>query len=81
MINKKTLSVPKYFYKLPKDVQILVFEMNYEHYPQLQLVLVQLVKYIHCSNCRGLILPSLINKVTCCSSECMYELMDIFNQS
>ena len=57
-------------------IQNLTLESNINYYHQMKIVLNQLVKYIHCINCNSLIDPSILNKVNCCSSECMYELMD-----
>lgn len=50
--------------------------VKYYYHHQMKIVLNQLVKYIHCINCNGLIDPSILNKINCCSSECLYELMD-----
>jgi len=54
----------------------LTLESNINYNHQMKIVLDQLVKYIHCINCNGLIDPSILNKINCCSSECLYELMD-----
>jgi len=76
LINKITIIVPYYFDDIPKVVQNLVYMCNIEHRNQLKEVLNQLVYYIHCVNCNKLMDPSLINKVNCCSSVCMYELQE-----
>jgi hypothetical protein len=76
IIIKKTIIVPILFENLPKSLQDLAFEYNIDHRPLMKKVLNQLVYYIHCENCNGLIEPSLINKVNCCSSICMYQLRD-----
>ena len=76
LINKITITLPYYFDNLPKVVQNLVYMCNMEHRNQLKEVLNQLVYYIHCVNCNKLMDPSLINKVNCCSSVCMYELQE-----
>lgn len=69
----KTITIPYFFKNLPKEVQDLAFECNVDHRYQMKIVLNQLVDYIHCINCDRLIDPSLLNKVNCCSSECMYD--------
>lgn len=76
LVNKITIIVPYYFDDLPKVIQDLAFMFNVEHRNQLKKVLNQLVYYIHCVNCNKLIDPSLLNKVNCCSSICMYQLRD-----
>lgn len=75
-IYKKTISFPCFFESLPKVIQDLVFECNVEHRSQMKIVLDQLVYFIHCVNCGKLIDPSILNKVNCCSSTCMYQLRD-----
>jgi len=75
-IIKKTIVIPCFFESLPKEIQDLAFQCNVEHRPKMKLVLDQLVYYIHCVNCNRLIDPSLLNKVNCCSSTCMYQLRD-----
>jgi len=71
-----TIIVPELFYLLPKVVKDVVYEFNIEHRSQMKEVLNQLITYIFCKNCNGLICPSILNKVNCCSSECLYQLMD-----
>jgi hypothetical protein len=71
-----TIIVPDLFHKLPKVLQDIVYEYNCEHRFQMKCVLKQLITHIFCQNCSGLISPSLLNRVYCCSAECMYELMD-----
>lgn len=73
---KKTIELPLIFLDLPKDIQDLVFECNYEHREQMKIVLDQLINYIFCINCDKIIAPSLLNRVNCCSSICMYQLQD-----
>jgi hypothetical protein len=77
--NLKTINVPKFFYLLPKEIQDLVFEFNIEHRFLMKNVLNQLKNYIFCENCNKLIAPSLLNKVRYCSSVCLYNLLDIYN--
>jgi hypothetical protein len=74
--NKLTIELPSFFENLPKDIQNLAFEFNIDHRSQMKIVLDQLVYFIHCVNCNGLIDPSILNKVNCCSSICMYQLRD-----
>lgn len=74
LIIKETIILPYYFDELPKVIQDLVFMFNIDHRNQMKEVLNQLVDYIHCINCNKLIDPSLLNKVNCCSSFCLYEL-------
>ena len=71
-----TIIVPELFHILPKVVKDIVFEFNIEHRDQMKIVLNQLISYIFCKNCNQLISPSILNKINCCSSECLYNLMD-----
>ena len=73
---KKTIDLPLIFLDLPKDIQDIVFECNYEHRSNMKIVLDQLLNYIFCINCDKIIAPSLLNLVNCCSSICMYQLQD-----
>lgn len=68
-----TIIVPHFFYNLPKEVQDLVFEFNWEHRILFTQVLKQLMKNIHCICCKGYIEPYLWYKTDCCSLECLYE--------
>ena len=72
----KTIIVPELFYLLPKVLKDIVYEYNVEHRSQMKEVLNQLIMYIFCKNCNGLISPSILNRINCCSSECLYQLMD-----
>ena len=76
IIIKNTIIIPSIFEELPKHIQDLVFECNVEHRYIMNIVLNQLLSYIHCVNCNKLIDPSLLNKINCCSSVCMYQLQD-----
>lgn len=75
-ISLITIIVPKMFHNLPKDIQDICYMFNIEHRDLMKKVLNQLIKYIYCENCNNLIAPSLLNRVNCCSSECLYNLMD-----
>jgi hypothetical protein len=72
----KTITIPELFLNLPKEVQNLVFECNIDHRSQMKNVLDELVNNIFCVNCDGIISPSLMYHVDCCSSTCMYQLRD-----
>ena len=76
MKTDQKIIISKLFDKLPKVIKDTIFEYNVEHRYQMKHVLNQLITCIFCENCNGLIYPSLINKVSCCSSVCMYQLMD-----
>ena len=71
----KTICVPTFFHELPLDIQILVFEFNVEHRVMWKKVLDEFMRYLFCENCGKNMPPSLFNKVSCCSSDCMYEFM------
>lgn len=72
----KTISFPEFFLELPKEVRDSIFEYNTEHRSIMKQVLNQLVDCIFCVNCGGIIEPSLLKHVNCCSSTCMYQLRD-----
>jgi hypothetical protein len=72
----KTISIPSFFNKLPKELQDQVYEFNIDHRIQMKKVLEQLINNIFCVNCNNIISPSLLNQVNCCSSICMYQLRD-----
>jgi len=76
-----TICVPTFFDNLPLDVKILVFEFNWEHRIMLKKVLDQFMKYLFCVNCGKIMLPSLLNRVSSCSSECMYEFIEDYKES
>ena len=76
VIVLKTIIVPELFHILPKVIQDIVFEFNIEHRDQMKTVLNQLISYIFCINCNQLISPSILNRINCCSSECLYNLMN-----
>ena len=74
--NIITMNVPEFFHLLPNEIQDLIFEFNIEYRVIMKNVLNQLINYIYCKNCSQLISPSLLNKINCCSAECLYNLMD-----
>ena len=76
MEYKKTICVPAFFEKLPLDIQILVFELNWEHRIMLKKVLHQFMKQLFCENCKNIMPPSILTQISCCSSFCMYEFME-----
>jgi hypothetical protein len=75
----KTICVPAFFDKLPLDIQILVYELNWEHRIMLKRVLCQFMKYLFCENCGKSMLPSILTKISCCSSDCMYEYIESYS--
>lgn len=76
-----TICVPTFFPKLPLDIQILVFEFNWEHRIMLKKVLDEFMRYLFCDNCGKIMLPSLLNRVSSCSSECMYDFIEDYKES
>lgn len=81
MEYKKTICVPAFFEKLPLDIQILVFELNWEHRIMLKKVLHQFMKQLFCENCKNMMPPSILTKISCCSSDCLYDLMYSYSDS
>jgi len=80
LIKKKTITIPSILENLPKIIIDLVFECNYDHRKMFKFVLEQLVDYIHCEYCNGIIDCSLINKVHFCSAFCMDQLHNDYIQ-
>jgi len=75
------MNIPEFFHLLPKEIKDLVFEFNIEHRTLMKNVLNQLKKFIFCENCNGIIPTSIINKASCCSSECLYNLLDEYKNN
>ena len=68
----KTIITPSFFPNLPKEIQDLVYEFNWEHRKLFQKVLSHLIDFTHCKYCNDLIALNIVHKISYCTSDCLY---------
>lgn len=75
----RTITLPSFFPNLPKEIQDLIYEFNWEHRKLFQKVLSHLIDFTHCKYCNDLIALNIIHKISYCTSDCLYNSTQNFD--
>jgi hypothetical protein len=76
MLKHKIIIVPSFFHNLPKEIQDLVYEFNWEHRKLFKKVLSHLIEFTHCTYCNNVIGLDIVHKINYCSNDCLHYSWD-----